>query len=187
MIELAGTGWIINNSYGCLNGRVKTAYKDIQELYSQLIEQSFIPGPIRNFNRFDENSKLTLCAAALALADANFPAMPEDFGIIGNDPEGSFKSNMLYYKDFYDNGRKFGRGNLFIYTLATSPLAETAIFFGLKGPLLQVMFNERKTSNLLKMGRDIIGRGEANAMLIVDSDQTGITCFLLAKSEIILR
>ena len=50
--------------------------------------------------------------------------------------EGSLQSDLEYFRDYLEGGRTLSRGNLFIYTLPSSPLGEAAIHFGLLGPLL---------------------------------------------------
>ena len=78
---------------------------------------------------------------ALALKDAgrSYPLGPDNtVGIVGSAPEGCLDADLAYFSDYVKCGRTLGRGNLFIYTLPTSPLAECAIHFALEGPLLYV-------------------------------------------------
>jgi 3-oxoacyl-[acyl-carrier-protein] synthase II len=73
------------------------------------------------------------------MKDAGFSCIPQkkqDIGIVGASDSGSMQSDIDYFKDYLDCGRTLSRGNLFIYTLPSSPLGEAAIHFGLQGPLL---------------------------------------------------
>lgn len=48
--------------------------------------------------------------------------------------EGCHQENLLYYRDYLENGRHLGRGHLFVGTLPSTPLCEAAISLGLNGP-----------------------------------------------------
>lgn len=101
--------------------------------------QAMFSGQFRNFGRLDADSKAAAYAVALTLTDAGikYPLMPETVaGMAGGSSEGCLTADVLYFRDYLDEGRTLGRGNYFIYTLPTSPLAECAIHFGLAGPVL---------------------------------------------------
>lgn len=61
-------------------------------------------------------------------------------GLIGTNRAGSLEANRLYFSDYLQAGRVLARGNLFVYTLPSSPLAEAAIHFGFQGPMLYMGF-----------------------------------------------
>ncbi len=185
MAVLHGMGWITKKKYGCLQGGIDRRDTDMDGLYACIVKKTLMTSPVRNFDRFDEESKLTFCAAALAIFGTDFLKITADTGIIGANHSGSLRSNLSYFSDYYRHGRKLARGNLFIYTLPTSPLAETAIFFGLKGPLMHIMFDAAQTTNLLLVAGNMIDRGEARAMLVVSSDPTGTVCFSLAGETVL--
>jgi hypothetical protein len=111
---------------------------------------------------------MTACAVALALRDADIdyaPTIKQDIGIIGTSSEGSLKSDIAYFRDFVDNGRTLARGNLFIYTLPSSPLAEAAIHCGLVGPLLYATRREQPLSAIMNTAAEIVAGREAELML----------------------
>jgi len=92
---------------------------------------------------------------------------------------GAVAANAAYFKDFVDCGRTMGRGNLFIYTLPSSPLAEASIHFGLQGPLL---YATNATGDMLDMIQTcslLVTDGQAERMLLVRYTETGGFCCLL--------
>ena len=109
--------------------------------FDGLARKGIFSYPFRNFGRLDNVSKMVCYASALALRDAGesySQDIKKDIGIIGTNTDGSIQSDIDYFKDYVECGRKLSRGNLFIYTLPTSPLAEAAIHFGLQGPLFYI-------------------------------------------------
>ena len=137
--KICGQGWIKKNKYGLGDKGQGQKYVDLRSLYARLKEEGIFRFSVDNFGRFDQASKLTVIAIALAFADAKFfyaKGRLQDVGILGTSVDGSTDTNLAYFKDYLKAGRTMSRGNLFIYTLASSPLAEAAIHFGLSGPTL---------------------------------------------------
>ncbi len=138
LFTLKGSSWIKGTECGCMKKNLRWTFSGLQALAIKLQEENILMFPVENFRRFDEASKLVTLSTALALHDADFPYAKDkkqDIGILGTGQEGALISNLAYFRDYIDSGRKMGRGNLFIYTLASSPLAEAAIHFGFQGPL----------------------------------------------------
>jgi len=186
IIVVCGIGWINQKEYGSVSERIKGNYSDKRSLHSQLRQESVFLYPVNNFGRFDQVSKVTCCAVALALGDARIPysnGHKQDIGIIGTNVKGCLESNLNYFKDYVQAGRVLARGNLFVYTLPSSPLAEAAIHFGLQGPLFYINFPERQTASLLEYAAGIIRRKEARTMLAVKVDEKGGVCFVLTQQE----
>lgn len=121
----------------CLMKDIRVRYKDTTS-FEGLSRKGIFSYPFKNFGRLDADSKMVCYSVALALKDAgesySFDSK-KDIGIIGTNMDGSLQSDIDYFKDYVAYGRKLSRGNLFIYTLPTSPLGEAAIHFGLQGPL----------------------------------------------------
>jgi len=177
-----GCGWVKEKECGAGKDR-KWQYADPHGLYAQLLKDSILPYPIENFGRFNQDSRLTCLSIALALYDAGVAyskGNKQDIGILGTSPDGALNANLAYFKDYVDAGRKLGRGNLFIYTLPSSPLAEAAINFGLQGPLLYMRYLEKPQENLLAQAELMIKNKETRAILAVIFDTEETRCYYLS-------
>lgn len=186
MVVITGIGWITQKAYGSVIRKLRRDYTDTKSLHSRLQHESVFLYPAKNFGRFDAVSKMTCCAGALALRDAGITYSErhkQDMGILGTNTVGCLESNVRYFKDYVATGRKIARGNLFIYTLPTSPLAEAAISFGLQGPLLYMMFQQKRIPSLVRCAGKMILRGETQAMLAVKADENEAVCFVLRREE----
>ncbi len=183
MINIFGIGWIDNEEYGCIAAGEKVNYKDSAGFDG--LSKRIFSHPFKNFGRLDKTSKLICYAAALALKDAciNY-SQKQDMGIIGTNDSGSLESDLLYFKDYLDSGRTLSRGNLFIYTLPSSPLGEAAIHFGLQGPLFYTASRRKPLSAIMEMASEMILSDETSAMLAgVNSDENAV-CLILKKSAV---
>jgi hypothetical protein len=186
MISVTGIGWISDGEYGHIIGKVKKRHEGIDSLYPLFKRESLFSYPVKNFSRFDAISKTTCFCTALALKDAGITYSAGgkmDIGIFGANESGCLESNINYFKDYIESGRILARGNLFIYTLPSIPLAEAAIHFGLSGPLLHICFSGRKIPSLLSFAGKSIIEGEAGAILAVVAEETDAVCFLLEKER----
>ena len=143
-VIISGIGWITQEKYGSVGTRLSQNYSKNISLHSQLLDKGIFLHPVKNFGRFDKISKETCSVVALAFQDAGVSYTEndnKDMGLIGTNTLGSLFTNMAYFKDYVENGRSLSRGNLFMYTLPTSPLAEAAINCGCQGPLLYIRFS----------------------------------------------
>ena len=158
-IFIRGIGWMSQEGYGCIRKGLHRSFPSVAG--SSLSKQDIFSHPFRNFGRLDKTSKMTAYAVALALRDSDMgysADRKQDIGIIGTSREGSLRSDIEYFKDYVENGRSIGRGNLFIYTLPSSPLGEAAIHFGFSGPLLYAAVNENSIAKILDMAGEIYKR-----------------------------
>jgi hypothetical protein len=122
-----------------------------------------------------EETRCCLCAAKFAMDGARWKGDAE-IGMIGTASGGLIAANREYFRDYVENGRSMGRGNLFIYTLATSPLGETAIALSLTGPSL-FMRQERDAMRFgIARAKQIAGDKEAAGMLVVASEARAAVC-----------
>ncbi len=163
MISVIGIGWIDKEEYGCILKDIKESYKDGVFPKKKIFSFSY-----KNFGRLDHVSRLTCAAIALALKDAGIECSPEhkhDAGIISTNASGSFDADMLYFRDYLDSGRTLSRGNLFIYTVPSSPSGEAAIYFGLQGPLIYIAGKKNSTVNALRTAAEMVLDIEASVML----------------------
>lgn len=104
-------------------------------------------------------------------------------GVLGTNEEGCLQSNINYFKDYVDSGRKIARGNLFIHTLSSTPLSETAIAFGCQGPVVYMTFKGNHTALILDQADAMISRGEASELLVVSSAREAAICFVLRQKD----
>lgn len=183
MIKTLGVGWIKNGRYGLRRKRKNQVYADLKSLYLKLKEEKVFKYPVDDFSRFNEVSKLASIAVALAFYDAGIVyarGRKQDIGILATNKNGSLDAQVTYFRDYVDNGRTLGRGNFFIYTLPSSPLAEAAIHFGLTGPLLYMGFPAHSENNrLIEYAKNMIKFGQAKAMLVLRSTSKETICFLV--------
>ncbi len=162
--------------------------KEIQSSYVNrqshlLLKKRLFSYPFKNFGRLDALSKMTCYAVALALQDAGIhysSGRKQDIGIIGTSTPGSLQSDIYYFQDYLNSGRTLSRGNLFIYTLPTSPLAEAAIYFGLQGPLLYATGPDRPLASILAMSTEMILLEETPVMLAgMAEEDKAVYCVLM--------
>jgi len=187
MIFVAGISWITNNKLGTACKKISGTYENKRDLYSQFKEKGIIQNNIKNFGRFDYVSKNTCLVISLTLYDADISYLKDNMqsvGILSTNEEDCLNSNIKYFKDYVDCGRKLSRGNLFIYTLPSTPIAEAAINFGCQGPVAYFTFKEDQTNQLLEQGRMMIERKETTDLLLVNSSEDEAICFYLRKKNI---
>jgi len=167
VIALCGIGWINKEEYMCVMKGLRVRYKDTTS-FNGLSRKGMFLYPFKNFGRFDAVSKMVCYSVALALKDADesySPELKKDMGIIGTNTDGSLQSDIDYFKDYVDCGRKLSRGNLFIYTLPTSPLAEAAIHFGLQGSLFYMTSGHETLPLVIRTAEEMLLLNETQSVL----------------------
>ncbi len=190
-------GWITEKAYGNSRGTLKQRDQNQEGLF--LPEKELVlKNKIANYGRFDRASQVTCLTVGLAL---NGLGLQQDgqkhrIGLIGFGAEGSLETDVRYFQDFLDFKETGGRSNIFIYTLATSALAEAAIYFGLMGPLFHLdhpthSFEEAvlaATAILDDGGSDqmIVGTAENPALFLVLGTQTARSLAPLDKIDLSL-
>ncbi len=125
---------------------------------------------------------MTAFAVSLALQDAGIeysPLRKQDIGIVGTNAEGSLQSDKEYFRDYLEGGRTLSRGNLFIYTLPSSPFGEAAIHFGLLGPVVYAASESNALTSVLDMAADMILANEAPVMLVGKAEADEAVFFVL--------
>ena len=185
MIAVTGIGYIDRHCFSMLNAAMRRDYENIKEIYQYMKDNAILTGPIKNFGRFDYESKRVCLTAGLSLHDAKIfnDSATDDIGIVMSNKDGSLFANCDYFKDYIACGRTLGRGNLFIYTLPTSPLAETAICYHLNGPLLYTSRVDNCAALALEQAKSIVEYNEANAMLAIAGTQNDLVCFVVEKAR----
>jgi 3-oxoacyl-[acyl-carrier-protein] synthase II len=167
-VVVRGIGWFSPAECGGVRSGRRGRFDPAEGPLAYMKREVFLH-PVKNLGRLDGISRATVCAVALALRDAGVESSPSskrDIGIVGTGSEGSLSSDLEYFKDYVGNGRTLSRGNLFIYTLPTSPLGEAAIHFGLTGPLLYVSAGKRSFAAAAETAARIVEAGEAGGMLV---------------------
>jgi hypothetical protein len=183
---IAGIGWIAKNDYGCVNKNLRRVYTDIGSLRANLKNNSVFLYPVRGFGKYDQVSKMTCCVAALSFYDAGMSyseSGTHDVGILGTNTQGCLQSNVDFFRDFVDNGRTLGRASLFVYTLPSIPLAEAAIHFKCRGPVVYATSSRPQLPLILRRSDSMILRGESKAMLAVQASEGEAICFLLRREQ----
>ncbi len=179
MISVLGIGWIdgegrgIPISHACNDATVELPGKAI------------FAYPFKNLGRLDQISRMTAHTVAIALKDAGIDYAQDrmlDMGIIGTNASGSLSSDIRYFRDYVETGRTTARGNLFIYTLPSSPLGETAIHFGLQGPLLYMAGAENPLMMIIDAAAEMIALDEVPSMLAGIFEENSAICFVLMKA-----
>lgn len=167
LIAVCGIGWLTSDGYGGVGTAFRQTFAAGEGITS-LSRKGLVPTPYRNFGRLDPLSRATIGAVALALGDAGLTGTSgekQETGIVGTARDGSLAADRAYFEDYLANGRTLGRGNLFIYTLPTSPLGEAAIQYGLTGPLLYAAGGVAPLRTALELAAELVAGGEAPRML----------------------
>jgi len=178
------SAWARGTECGCAGKARHWGYTDLRMAYKQLLENAVLAYPIENFGRFDQVSKLTILAIALALYDSGIAYAKDkkqDISILGTNTCGALEANLTYFNDYIANGRILGRGNLFIYTLPSSPLAEAAIHFGLTGKLLYLGFAKNTAGESLKYALNMLKTEIYKTILLVNANSEKASCLVLQK------
>jgi 3-oxoacyl-[acyl-carrier-protein] synthase II len=177
-IAVLGAGWMTGGRHGCVRLGGSGAGDDP---FALVRRTELFETPPKNFARFDIPSRVTCCACALTLRDAGLSPAADASAVVGmvaTNESGCTETNQAYFLDYVQAGRTLARGNLFIYTLPTSPLAEAAIHFGLRGPSLYWGGPAGRgygaaLAEAVERAAACVAAGEAAAMLAVSADARG--------------
>ena len=183
-IIVRGIGWLTREGYGCIRKGHRHVFGTDEGLHL-LPKQEIFSHPFKNFGRLDTISKLTAYAVGLALRDSGIeysPLRKQDIGIVGTNAEGCLQSDIGYFGDYLDSGRTLSRGNLFIYTLPSSPIGEAAIHFGLQGPVMYAASEDNALVAVLDCAREMILAEEAPTMLVGAAEEDEALFFVLARA-----
>jgi 3-oxoacyl-[acyl-carrier-protein] synthase II len=152
----------------------------------QPLRKELFSFPFKNFGRLDPVSRMAAYAVALTLRDAGIEYAQDrklDMGIIGTNAMGSLDADIRYFRDYLETGRTTARGNLFIYTLPSSPLGEAAIHFGLQGPLYYIAGVENPLETILDATVETMLVDDIPAMLAGIFEEDAAVCFALVKHD----
>jgi hypothetical protein len=133
--------------------------------YNEFLNTKKIESSIKNFPRFSRLTKLCFLTFIEKYANVQIDDM-ENTALLLVDENGSFEANVDYYEDYLDSGEKLARGNLFIYTLATSPLAQLAIYLNVNGALQYLQSSSDNKSFARKQAKIMIDNKNAKTVLV---------------------
>jgi hypothetical protein len=169
-----GSGWIGARGFG--SGQRANAVWETPERLADHVSSPPAGKVSRNYGRFDLPTRLVCHAVHIALQDAGYGAdrpFPDGAGLIGTGDVGTLAANLAYYRDFCEHGKVLGRSNLFIYTLPSSALAEAAIHFRLRGPLLFLASSpDGDLGPAFRAAEDFLAGGAVPCMLVCDATPT---------------
>lgn len=181
IISVRGIGWLAGGEYGCIGRGERSRLAD-SDLAGAGSRKGFFTHPFKSFGRLDRLSRMTAAGISLALRDGAIGYSPEqkqDIGIIGTSSAGSLATDLLFFRDYVECGRKLARGGLFIYTLPSSPLGEAAIHFGLRGPLFYLASGNASAGAVFDAAEVLLLQEEAEAMLAgVAGEGAALFCLL---------
>jgi 3-oxoacyl-[acyl-carrier-protein] synthase II len=178
-ITVRGIGWMTGGAVG----QIRKQWRRAAPAPDEWPLRHLAAAP-KNMARFDRTSKIVCGVVGLALDDAGLLGanVAADIGIVAVNRDGCLQADEAYYRDYLDNGRILGRGNLFIYTLPSSPIAEAAIHFGLTGPLLYVCGAPQPAALALNAAGDLLRGAEAAAALAVWAEGASGICWSLTPA-----
>ena len=184
-ISVHGIGWLTKEGYGCIRSEHRHTYA-VGEDARTLPKRDIFSHPFKNFGRLDAISKMTVIGVSLALQDAGIEYSPtgkQDIGIVGTNAEGSLRSDIEYFRDYLEGGRTLSRGNLFIYTLPSSPIGEAAIHFGFLGPVLYAAGESNALSAVLDLATEMVLAGETPVMLAGKAESDEALFFVICRED----
>lgn len=157
---------------------------DLMAKYKLLRENDVLLSPIKNFSRFDRLSKLIFLTYIINKHELDIESLDiEKTALLLVDENGSNEINNLYFNDYVDSGSVLGRGNYFIYTLPTSPLAELSIYLGLKGPLMYMVADEDTNTFCSIQANNLIKNKEAENVLAFVKNKNDLKIKLIKGSD----
>jgi hypothetical protein len=187
MIQLNGAAWLVDNIAGSFKKNKKINYTDYKDLQLKLIELELLKSKIKNLGRFNDIGKEYCLLSLLAFSDTDLNVIGSDekrnIGVIGSDIIAAGKDNEKYFRDYIESGRTLGRGNMFVYTLPSTPLGEVAIVNKLTGPLLYYNFIENPMENLMRQAEILLLEDQYEGMTLLFNDDTGKICFVITKQD----
>lgn len=181
---IRSAGWVLPRAGGLWDGREnrETNAGGADELFQDVV----VGGrEVKNYGRFPEGTRSVCSACALGLEGAGYG--PEDklptAGILAAGFDRTLQQNEAFFRDYVENGRVMGRGNLFIYTLPTSSVAEAAILFGIGGPCLYEEADGDPLPEMVASGCDFLNSGQAELMILLWQDAEVTVCVVLETGE----
>lgn len=149
-------------------------FSTIPELFS---------APISNYSRFPDSAKAVCatCALLMKAADISYAdEQPRNTALLTTGFSPTIQLNEAFFYDYAANDRVLARGNLFIYTLPTSSIAEASIYFGFTGPCYYFEADRDVFGQLLRSAEQLVRTGQARDAVCLWQEQQ--TCVALLVS-----
>lgn len=181
--HVAGISWIGNGRCGAVSSDRIVNFSSLKGLHTQLQDAAVLSSAIKNYGRLDSASKMACCTIAMGIHDAGLTYSDgglHQMGVVAVSPMGCLDANLSYFEDYINHGRTIARGNLFVYTLPSSPLADAAIHFGCQGPLLYQYEPAAPLDSVLARVERFLADGEATRMAIYMNDAHSALCLVVS-------
>jgi 3-oxoacyl-(acyl-carrier-protein) synthase len=161
----------------------KAEVGSLKLFYAELLAAGMFASELSEFKRMSVKSKRSLLGAALALYDAGIIASEnsENFAVITGNQECCETENSRYFEDYIKYGRVMGRGNLFVNTLPTTPVAEISMAFKLQGPLYFITAIDNSPATLLQEAALLLATDEADKVMVVIDTPEDIVTLIFAS------
>ena len=185
MLTVSGIGWISAAGRGRAHGWFEPWAS--AEAREAALAREPDTRALRNYARFTPHTRMAVHALHLARADAGLAAPPDygpfGAGLVGAGELGVHEANLAYYADYIANGRALARGNLFVYTLPTSPLAEAALAAELRGPLLWLGSPAGRDglADAFEAAGDALARGAASTMFVCHGQPAAVILYTVHR------
>ena len=137
-VAVLGGGWVTSAGYGQLrDGSILAPDSGAVVIPPK---KDIFANPSPRYGRFDDYTKMGCSAVALALADADLAQGDgkRPIGIVSSSKWESTNTDLAYYETVAPSGGALASPHLFSYTLPGITHGESAITFGLTGPMICV-------------------------------------------------
>lgn len=175
---IRAAAWFNLAAHGVIAPSGKSWQRGSPSLAESAAILALVDRPVKYLSRMTPESRCCLCATSLAMKAADWQG--GEIGIVSAGGDGLLKANEEYFRDYVATGRTLGRGNLFIYTLATSPAGEVAIALSLTGPTMFIQHDSDPTAEMLRDAQQMLADGEAKGILALWSDAGSAICYAVA-------
>ena len=152
--------------------------RDNEEL-AQFSREAVFSQPNRSFGKLSPVDKLTFGAAALAL-ESTEEYDAQTLGIVLSSSQGSLTRDKAYMQTVNEG---FPSPAFFSSTLPSSPIAEIAILFGIKGPNRVVNAPINRELFALENALLMLQKNEVILLVSVDESPQGSATALLLKNS----
>ena len=171
-------GWCDMERWGCVGARGASRHGTTPDLSVSAEAEMLIGQPVKYYSRMPVQTRLSLIAMSQALQASRWEeAGMREIGMTTAGYDGCLDADRRYFQDYVQTGRVIGRGNLFIYTLATSTVGEAAIVLRLNGPTLYLHSGASPVTTLIEQSQQMAAEGQAQGMLALWSDIQAAVCF----------
>ncbi len=167
-----------------MHGTCLSAVHNLQAAYDFSEIPELFSYPVKNFGRFPESAKAVCGACALAIKAAGKSYQKgekQNTALLNAGFAPTAMMNQTFFRDYLESGRTMGRGNLFIYTLPTSPAAEASIHFGLIGPSFFIESDTDPLGGLIRTGRSLCDTDQAENAICLWQDLDTSFAVLMAS------